>query len=266
MNKPKIGIIGVGYVGGAVKYWFEKQNSPLFLYDKYKKIGSFQKVNKAEIIFICVPTPFNEKGWGYDDSAIWESLDNLNGSKIVVIKSTVLPGTTEKAQKKFPQHKILFNPEFLLAKTALQDFLKPKRQIIGVTNKSKKEAQRILKILPQAPFKKIVPATEAETIKYFGNAFLATRVIFANQMYDVCQRLGINYERVKECAGKDSRVGQSHFGIFHNGYRGYGGACLPKDTKAFIQFCSKIGAKPKLLKTLEKINEALVESSRKRKS
>lgn len=85
-------------------------------------------------------------------------------------------------------------------------------------------------------------------------------------MYDVCQKLGIDYERVKECAGKDSRIGQSHFDIFHDGYRGYRGACFPKDTKAFVQFIERLGVKPKLLKTLEEINKTLGSSKLKRKS
>jgi UDPglucose 6-dehydrogenase len=261
-KKPAMGIAGLGYVGEAVKYWLEKEKHPLFLYDKYKKIGSFQEINKADIIFLCLPTPFVEKNnKGFDDSALWEVLSQLRGEKVIVIKSTVLPGSTENYQKNFSQHKILINPEFLVAKTAIQDFLNPKRQIIGYTKESQDIAKKVMNILPPATYKKIVRATEAEMIKYFGNTFLANRVIFANQIYDICQKLGIDYEVVKECAGADPRIGHSHFEIFHEGYRGYGGMCLPKDTKAFIKFVEKIGIEPKLFKTIEEINKILRKNS-----
>jgi len=264
--QKKIGIIGLGYVGGSVHYWFEHEfggKTELFSYDKYKNIGSVKEINKAEIIFICVPTPFYEDGSGYDDSIIIESLEVLNGSKIVIIKSTVLPGSTEMFQKKFSHHKILFNPEFLVAKTAVRDFLKPSRQIIGYTNESKKYAQDVLDILPFAPFVRVIPATEAEMVKYFCNAFLSTKVIFANQIYDLCDKLNINYDAVKEAAAADSRIGASHLNIFDDGYRGYGGACFPKDMKSIIGFAEKIGVDLGLFKKVDEMNDNLTKPATK---
>lgn len=261
-NKAKIGILGIGYVGGAVKNWFDQEEYPLFLYDKHKKIGSLKKVNQADVIFLCVPTPFNEEK-GYDDSAVVESLKNVSGSKIVVIKSTVLPGSTEKYQNEFSQHKILFNPEFLRAKFAKEDFLNPKRQIIGFTEKSKDVAKEILEILPKAPFQKIIPAKEAEMVKYSGNAFLASKVIFANQIYDLCENLGINYDLVKECIAHDPRIGFSHLDVFHEGFRGYGGGCFPKDIKSLLQLGKKIGVDLTLLKVVNKINKYLTSKNKK---
>lgn len=259
-KKLKIGIIGIGTVGRVVKYWFEKEKYPLFLYDKYKKIGSPEEINKAEVIFICVPTPFHEKGAGYDDTAVIKSLKILSGSKIAVIKSTILPGSTERFQREFPKHKILFNPEFLRHKTALKDFLHPNRQIIGFTSKSKKVAKKILNILPKAPYQRIIPSKEAEMAKYFGNCFLAMRVIFGNQIYDLCQVLGINYDLVKDVAGYDPRIGHSHFDIFKDGYRGYNGPCLDKDLKALIQFAKFHKVKLPLLEVMDKINENLLKN------
>ena len=260
-NKLRVGIVGIGYVGGAVKHWFEKEKYPLFCYDKYKKIGSAEEVNRADIVFICVSTPYHKES-GYDDSAVLESLKNLAGSKIVVIKSTILPGSTERFQEEFPRHKILFNPEFLRTKTAKRDFLNPKRQIIGVTEKSKDIAQKILDILPKAPYQKIIPSKEAEMVKYFGNAFLALRVIFANQIYDLCQALGVDYDTVKEVAGYDPRIGHSHLDIFHDGYRGYAGGCFPKDIKALLQLAQEQNINLKLLKTVDEINEDLMRERR----
>ena len=255
-SKPKIGIIGIGFVGGAVKNWFEKEHYLLFCYGKNERNGSMEEVNNADIIFVCVPTPYYDDK-GYDDSIVRESLARIKPGKIVVIKSTILPGSTEKFQKQFPRLAILFNPEFLVAKTAAQDFLKPDRQIVGYTKKSRSRAKKILDILPNAPHKKIMPATEAEMIKYFGNTFLSLRVIFGNQLYDLCKKMGINYDTVREWAGYDPRIGHSHFDVLDEGYRGYGGHCLPKDTKSLIQLAKSLGVNFSLLECADAINEKL---------
>lgn len=261
--KAKIGIIGLGYVGGAVQHWFELQKSSceLFLYDKYKKIGSIAEVNKADIIFVAVPTPYHEDGRGYDDSAVRESLRNIKDGKTIVIKSSVLPGSTDRFQKLYPKKHILFNPEFLTAKTPVQDFLDPHKQLVGYSlqnPKSKALASKVLSLLPAAPYAKVIRAREAEMVKFFSNTFLATRVIFANQIYDLCQKLGnIDYDVVKECVIEDKRIGSSHFDVFADGYRGYGGACLPKDTKALLQCAKKIKADLALLQAVDEVNEKL---------
>jgi len=257
MEKYKIGIVGIGMVGGAMLRYFESVGRKPFVYDKYGGLGSVEKINKADVIFICVPTPFDKRK-GFDLSAVEEAFKIIKGKKIIVIKSTVLPGTTGKFQKKYPQHKILFNPEFLTELTADQDMKFPDRQIIGCTKKSYNVAQEILQILPLAPFERIIPATEAEMVKYFGNTWFSVKVIFANQMYDLCQALKIDYDTVKECAAADKRIGRTHLDIFHKGYRGYGGKCLPKDIKALIQKSDKLNVDLKLLKIAEKINNELI--------
>jgi len=255
-SSKKIGIIGLGYVGGAVRHWFETQREKpaLFFFDKHKNIGSPDEVNKAGVIFIAVPTPFTLER-GYDNSAVEESVANTKDGKTIVIKSTVLPGTTASLQKKYPQKKILFNPEFLRAKTAIQDFINPDRQVLGVTKESKSEAEFVLGLLPKATHTRVMPVAEAEMVKYFGNLFLSTKVIFANQIYDLCAKLGIDYHLVKECAALDHRVGGSHLDINADGYRGYG--CFPKDVKAFIQLARQEGLSPKFLETIEEINKEL---------
>ena len=258
-KEKKIGIIGVGYVGGALANVIPK----VLLYDKYKKIGSIEEVNKADIIFICVPTPWTKK-IGFDPSAIEDAFSIIKGRKIIVIKSTVIPGTTEKMQKKYPHHKVLFNPEFLRQATAKEDMHNPFEQIIGYTKKSKPVAKEILKILPKTPTEFIVPAKEAEMAKYFSNVFLSTKVVFANQIYDLCQRLGINYDLVKEMAKVNPRFSFSHFDIWTDGYRGYSGACLPKDTRSLIQLGDKVGVDLKLLKLVEKINDELLKKTKKK--
>ncbi len=253
----KIGIIGVGMVGGALAKSFD---DPL-LYDLHKKLGNLEEINKAEIVFICVPTPYKDGNGGFDLSIVEESFELLEGEKIVVIKSTALPGTTEYFQKKYPQHKILFNPEFLTESTADQDMQYPDRQLVGYTKKSFTIAGDIMQLLPLAPFERIMPATEAEMAKYYGNTWFSTKVVFANQMYDMCEALGIDYASVKEAAAADKRIGRSHLDIFHKGYRGYGGKCLPKDTRALIQKAKELDVDLKLLEVTEELNNKLREDS-----
>lgn len=258
LKNLKLGIIGVGMVGGASKNYFERKGIKPFLYDKGKNLGSIEEVNQADVIFICVPTPF-DKEKGFNLSFIEGACRDILGKKIIVIKSTVLPGTTEKLQKKYSQHKFLFNPEFLTEITADQDMNYPDRQIIGYTKQSYNIAGDIIQILPLAPFEKIMPANEAEVVKYFGNTWFSTKVIFANQMYDLCQRLGIDYDRIIEAVSVDKRIGRSHLEVMHRGYRGYGGRCLPKDISALIQFADKNNIDLKLHKTVEEINNKLME-------
>ncbi len=256
-NKLKVGIIGVGTVGGALKHFFEKKGRAPLFYDGPKELGSKKKVNGADIVFITVPTPFKEEK-GFDLSLVDEAISYLEPGKIVIIKSTVLPGSTDKLQEKYIEHKLLFSPEFLREASAKKDILAPERQIVGFTEKSKDVAERVLEILPPAPFKKIMRAKEAEMVKYFGNTFLALKVIFANQIYDLCQKMDIDYEVVKEAAVADGRIGDTHLNVFHAGYRGYGGKCFPKDIRALIQLGDRVGAELELHKLAEKINNNLM--------
>lgn len=257
-TKYKIGIMGVGMVGGALKKYFESESVRPLVYDKFKNLGSLEEVNAADVVFIAVPTPYDEKTCGFDLSYVRQAVSEIKGEKIIVIKSTVLPGTTELLQKEFSRHKILFNPEFLTEATALRDMFCPNRQIVGVTDKSADAGQEVMNLLPRAPFERIVPSKEAEMVKYFGNTLYALRVAFANQMYDLCGKMGVDYETVKECAKPEPMVGKTHLEIFHKGYRGYGGKCLPKDTRALIQLGAKAGMEMSLLKAAEAYNNALI--------
>jgi len=253
----KIGIVGLGFVGGTVERWFAAMGGvELYRYDKYKNVGSIESVNRADVIFVAVPTPYGPKG--YDASAVQETLKNLRPGKIVVIKSTILPLSTKMFQDYYPDLTVLFNPEFLTEANAYGDFLNPTRQLVGYASENgKRAAERVLALLPPSPYSRVLPSTEAELVKYFSNTFLSTRVIFANQMYDICRRVGANYGAVREAAAVDPRIGASHFDVFDGGYRGYGGHCLPKDTRALIQFARNLGVSVKLLETLEEVNSSL---------
>ncbi len=275
-----IAIIGTGFVGGALDRYFKSQNVEAGLYDPPKDLNDPSVLARADIIFIAVPTPYylpdpsSDRSpldvgahgaplpsAGFDDSFIRAALDAIPApGKAVVLKSTILPGTTEKMQALYPQHRILFNPEFLTQATADRDMQSPKRQIIGYTDKSRGDAETVMGLLPRAPFEKIVPAQAAELVKYFGNAFYALKIAYANQMYDLCSRLGADYDTVKECAKAEPWMGEQHWEIFYQGYRGYGGKCLPKDTRSIIQLAEECGADLSLLKQAEAYNNELVKS------
>jgi UDPglucose 6-dehydrogenase len=254
-QKLKCGIIGLGMVGSSLKRYFQRQDVELFLYDTNGE-GSLKEVNKADYIFIAVPTPTDDAGNCVLDAVI-ASLSHLNGEKVVILKSTISPGTTAILQKQYPQHKILFNPEFLTEVTADQDMCYPDRQIVGYTEESYNVAEDVMLMLPLAPFEQIMPSTEAEMVKYMTNTWFSTKVAFANQIYDLCQKLKINYELVKEGCSADKRIGRTHLDIWHKGFRGYGGKCLPKDTKSLIGFAKGLGVDLSILKEVDKYNDGL---------
>jgi UDPglucose 6-dehydrogenase len=255
----KIGIAGLGFVGGSVRQWFENHTSyELYLFDLYKNIGSIEELNKADVIFVAVPTPF-VVGEGYDDSAVKMALAYIADGKTVVIKSTVMPGSTAKFQKQYPNKTVLFNPEFLRELTAHDDFNNPDRQLVGYVDElGRCKAHGVMSLLPHAPHRRVLPSTDAELVKYFGNVFLASKVIFANQMFDICQAAGVDYDSVKESAAKDLRIGESHLNVHDLGYRGYGGHCFPKDTRALLQYAKNMGVDVDFLESIERINKKLM--------
>ncbi|GIW66809.1 MAG: hypothetical protein KatS3mg095_0707 [Candidatus Parcubacteria bacterium] len=261
MKKQKIGIIGLGIVGQTLFDWLKKKKFEVYGYDKFKNIGSLEEVNKAKIIFLCLPTPYNPKT-GYDLSALEETIKYFKQPKIFVIKSTVLPGTTEYFQEKYKIHKFLFNPEFLREVDPVNTFLYPDLQIVGYTQKSKNIAKEILKLLPQAPYTKIVDSKISELAKLTINDFLALKVIFANQIYDLCQKLKINYDELREIFENEPRLGKTHFKVFYEGYRGFGGKCLPKELKATLVLYKSKKVKADLFEIVDKINSNLLKKQK----
>ena len=250
--------MGTGMVGGALQRYFEMKHIDVGLYDPPKGLAEVGVLRDADVIFVAVPTPYYLDGSGFDESFLRSAMDAIPvPGKTIVLKSTILPGTTERFQELYPQHRFLFNPEFLTETTVDHDMQHPTRQIVGYTEVSRRDAELVLGLLPEAPFQKIVPATVAEMVKYFGNAFYALKVAYANQMYDLCQSMGLDYDLVKDCAKAEPMIGTQHLEIFHKGYRGYGGKCLPKDTRSIIQLGKSKGIQLTLLEQAEQYNNAL---------
>ncbi|OGL73283.1 hypothetical protein A3E39_01225 [Candidatus Uhrbacteria bacterium RIFCSPHIGHO2_12_FULL_60_25] len=257
----KVAIIGAGFVGSALDRFFKTRNIDAGLFDPPKGLGDLTVLEQADIIFIAVPTPHYLDGTGFDDSYLRAALNTVRVTgKIIVLKSTVLPGTTDRFQAEFPQHRILFNPEFLTESRVDFDMQHPNRQIVGFTDASRGDAEVVMELLPRAPFEKIIPAKPAEFVKCMGNSFYALKVSYANQMYDLCTKLGLEYDHVKECLKAEPWMGEMHWDVHHNGYRGYGGKCLPKDARSTIQLGDRAGVELTLLKLAEAYNNELVKS------
>lgn len=260
-----LGIIGYGFVGQAVANGFNIASGgkdTIHYYDKFKDTLSLEEViTKSEFIFVCLPTPMKEDESGIDLSIIEESMKDVtrytdNTDKIVVIKSTVTPGTTASLQKIYPQTAFAFNPEFLTEANFLEDFLNADRTVIGASNDlvSRRVAVIFRQRFPKTKIYQTDPTT-AEAVKYFANSFLSLKVTFANFFYDYCQKIGIKYEEVKKMAAFDKRITDAHLEV--TTMRGFGGKCFPKDLVALMGEFKKVGVDDQLLETMWKYNKRI---------
>ncbi|MBI2627917.1 MAG: UDP-glucose/GDP-mannose dehydrogenase family protein [Candidatus Niyogibacteria bacterium] len=249
-KKEKIGIVGVGWVGSVVKRWFLTRNweqgKNLFCYDcDLVKIDDQDDISRADIIFICVPTPNYSIDGSCNTQIVRSVVAQFAGSdKLVVIKSTVEPGTTERLEEKY-NVAIAFNPEFLTEENAWQDFVSPCRQVVGYTDKSKKWVSTLVSLLPEvsSSYALIMPAIDAEIAKYSCNMFGAMKVSFANAIAALAENAGANYKNIRRVMAEDIRIGDSWLDIHHGGYLGFGGYCFPKDASALISWARKIREK-----------------------
>lgn len=262
-----LGIIGQGFVGSAVKGGMEshfKIETYDILPDKSTVENVKELYTKSDVIFVCLPTPMKKSG-ECDVSIVDSVLSQLNEfgvDKVVILKSTVPPGTCDYFQEKYENINLIFNPEFLTEANALYDFINQDRIVIGGKDNSSLNYVDSL-------FKQVFPNTIiiqtttriAEMVKYVANCFLSLKVIFANQLFDICSVLDINYDEVIEISKLDKRLGESHWKVpGPDGDRGYGGHCFPKDMSAFL----KLGEKNNI--NLSLIGEAISYNERVRKN
>lgn len=257
-----IGIIGQGFVGNAIYQKFKDYFvvSTFDLDPQKRNTDSLEKVvEKSDFIFVCLPTPMKLSDGSCDVSIVEKVLSDINqiGKKIiVVIKSTVTPGTTENFNNSFKNIDIVFNPEFLTEANAVQDFNDQKRIVLGGPRPSTTKLRRIYtKVFPKAHIIK-TDSTHAEMVKYLTNSFLATKVSFANEIYQICNELDLDYDKVVEYSTLDERLGKSHWSVpGPDGDFGYGGHCFPKDVKALIYLSEKIGLDPSMLRSTDEKND-----------
>ncbi len=247
-----IGIIGQGFVGNAIYQKF-KNYYDVKTFDIKGMIyrnSTEQETLDNEIVFICLPTPMNIDGSCHIDivEAAVKRVFEFGVAKIAVIKSTVPPGTVAKWNKQFPSLNVVFNPEFLTEANAVNDFENQTRIILGGPRKGTTKLKTIYsKVFPKATIVK-TDSTYAEMVKYVTNSFLATKVSFANEMYQICEGLDVDYDKVIEYACYDERLGNSHWNVpGPDGDFGYGGHCFPKDVKALITVAGDLNVFPEML-------------------
>lgn len=240
MKKFKVGVIGNGFVGEAISFAFSSV-SDMYVYDTdpLKSFDDLQSVHSCDFVFICVPTPMFQDG-SQDLSYVKSALEKATSKPVYILKSTVLPGTTDQLSKKYSNIKIIFSPEFLTERTAKLDMLTQSRIILGgelsLTEKAKTLFNERFKI------KNIIQTDSktAELTKYMNNTFFATKVSIMNEFKLLCDKIGANWEDALKGFVSDGRIGDSHLNVpGHDGKLGYGGTCFPKDVNALLSFSKK---------------------------
>ena len=253
MKKQKLGIIGQGFVGSAVfqglKEHYKIETYDINLQCTQPDLRSLYWATD-QVMFLCLPTPMDKDGRCHLGiiEPVLEELNSFQPGKIIVVKSTIPPGTTERWNNKYENIDIVFNPEFLTEANSIEDFKNQNRIIIGGPRPATTKVRRIFKkAFPKVPIVK-TSSTIAETVKYFTNAFLAMKVSYANEMYEICKGLNIDYDKVVEYAQYDERLGNSHLEVpGPDGDFGYGGHCFPKDVQAFIKIACANNVHPLML-------------------
>ena len=244
-----IGIVGQGYVGSAVKEVFSKhyETNTFDLNGDCTCTDIEDLVAASDIIFVCVPTPMKKDG-SCDTSIVEAIVKDINdmvvsrnvSGRIVAIKSTIPPGTTNRLNKECKNISVIFNPEFLTEANFIDDFKNQNRIIIGGERPSTTKLRQVYSLVfPNAKIVKTGSKT-AEMVKYMTNTFLATKVSFANEMKMICDGLDIDYDKVVEYSTYDERLGKSHWAVpGPDGKLGFGGSCFPKDINALLDLANK---------------------------
>lgn len=241
MMKFKIGIVGFGFVGESQAFAFSPvADIKVFDIDPVKKTHSLEETINQDLVFVCLPTPMKENG--IQDISLIEkffedvSLLNISKKPIYILKSTVLPGTTSRLEKKFNLD-IVFCPEFLTEKTAKLDMLTQSRIVIGGVNYLVDKVKELFEARFGSKHYIITDSNSAEFIKYMSNNFLTLKISFMNEYYDLVEKIGGNWNQIIEGFSSDPRIGNSHTQVpGHDGKRGFGGTCFPKDINAIIEF------------------------------
>lgn len=269
-----IGIVGQGFVGGAIRDAFtnliDDAELRVYTYDKYiDRLTTHslpQLAEMSDIVFVCVPTPMNDDG-SCDTSIVDDVVRTLNDESsrrpddsrrlVVIIKSTIPPGTTDSLIERYRNIDIVFSPEFLNASTAYHDFISQEYVILGTNDDDvvydlTDVFVTLLDIHPETVIG--CKPIEAELLKYIKNAFFATKVSFANEMYQICEKLNVSYSHVMDMALLDDRMGWEHWQVpgptpTPSGElsMGFGGACLPKDINAFMKLARELSVDPKVM-------------------
>ena len=273
----KIGFIGQGWIGRHYADDFEGRLYSVVRYALEEPyVQNKDAIKECDMVFIAVPTPTTPDGYSY--APVESALECLKPGATAVIKSTLVPGTTDELQKKFPDVFVMHSPEFLREAVAAHDAANPDRNLIGIpvdNPEYNEKAKQVLRVLPEAPYNKIMTAREAELVKYAGNGFLMTKVLFMNIMYDLVRQQGGDWAVVREAMIQDPRIGASHTKPVHSSghvdaptteHRGAGGHCFIKDFEALRKiFTDTVGQEKgtEMLTAMTNYNIELLTSSNK---
>lgn len=268
-GKPLVGFIGQGWIGKAYADNFEERGYGVVRYSLEKPwVKNKNRISECDIVFIAVWTPTTPKG--FDISVVKSVLPLVGKGKIAVVKSTILPGTTESLQKKFPDITVLFSPEFLSIASHVHDAAHPFANLVGMPVNDAKHhmaAERVMKTLPKSPFSMICKSSEAEVFKYTHNASGYTQVILFNLMYDLAETLGANWEVINRAVQADPLISKRYSNPVHKSGRGAGGGCFIKDMAALRRHVKKHVPKDKralrVLQAMEAKNIELLTSTKK---
>lgn len=262
-----IGVVGAGFVGSALISGFSLKAN-IKVYDKYKQFDTLEDVCNQDIIFLCLPTPMRKSDGKPEMSFINGAIEDISNMlsdkvyserKVLVIKSTVLPGTCRTLSIKYPQFDFISNPEFLTARAARIDFLNAARIIIGGFNHVaiQKVEELYRTVFLHTPIY-ICKWEESEMVKYMANCFFSLKISYLNEIYDICSKNQLDFELVKKMWLSDGRIGNSHHEVpGHDGYRGFSGACFPKDISAFIEWSKENGTPMKTLEAAQDVNNRI---------
>lgn len=253
----KIGIIGLGFVGGAVASSFEASMTEIVTVDvdPSRATGTYSDLTDCEGIFVCVPSPMNAD-MSCNTSILESVLEQLkNYQGVIISKCTAPPNKYEELNKLYPN--LVHNPEFLTAANAQADYLNQKFAIVGGSIRAyRHEAERIIKLsLPM--LEQVVQCSigEASLAKYAINTFLATKVIYMNELYQLASAAGLDYAKISRMIQLDGRIGHSHLQVpGPDGSFGFGGACFPKDTAALIKYAESLDVSLNVLDSAVKKN------------
>ena len=243
----KIGIIGNGFVGNSIAFGFSPTHE-IRIHDKDPKrnLNTIEEVLECDVVFVAVPTPMNGNGaisLKIVESALKEISDkNQRNDNIMILKSTMVPGSTNNFIKQFPKLNIVFNPEFLTERTAKLDFLTQARIILGGDSKLTNKVKKIFEERFMHTYIIETDATTAELIKYMNNVFFAAKVSIMNEFKQVCDAIGANWNEALKGFAADQRIGDSHLNVpGPDGKLGFGGSCFPKDINAFMSMANELG-------------------------
>lgn len=277
IKQATVGLVGHGYVGKAVDAFFRGHVKNVVIHDRAKpELNTLKEVvSEAEVIFVCVPTPMKRDGSCFtgivenvfgDIERTAREIGRPQDSFLVVHKSTVKPGFTEEMQLKFPNMRIVYSPEFLTEKNSIDDFKNTNRIILGGDDDDTLVLFKYFegaipeRVLTDKTIILACGATTAELVKLYTNGILMTKVLFSNEMYQICQKVGVDYEEVRVLANLDSRIGAGHTKVpGHDGQLGAGGHCFPKDINNLRAFCREIGIPEKLFTAVIERNNELRE-------